>query len=109
MLEETAPYRQAERPCSGKEQPNTCKDNLALALSQFEVVLYWHQVHQCFIRQWLAVGYIKNKQATIFRRWFLYSEYQDGHGNNHYVQHLFKSLDDALAFAVSDNPIKGIR
>lgn len=109
MFEETMRHSEPEVAPSPQNIPNTTKDNRSLALSRFEAVFYWHPTHQRFIRQWLAQGYTKNKQTAIYRKWFLYSEYQDKQGNNHYVQHLFGSLDDALAYAESGASIEEIR
>ncbi|WP_250656701.1 hypothetical protein [Alkalimarinus coralli] len=104
MFEEATLYRQSEVPTVLTHHPDAKSDNCkgsdrAQRLSQLETVQYWHAAHATFVRQWVAPGYIKKQPPATCRRWFLYSEYKDGQGNNCYTQKSFRSLSDAVHYA----------
>ena len=98
MFEEATLYSQSEIPISPTNHPSKPLSKL----SEFEVVCYWHQRHQIYIRQWLTIGYVKSKPSGSRKRWFLYSEYLDRQGNNTYIKNSFSSLDAALQYAESN-------
>ena len=75
-------------------------------LSAYNLSVY-HQLYECDIYSWLAVGAVKVNQRHTEVQYFLYCEYRDRRSASQYVVYSFTSLDKALCFQ-RDNVIRQV-
>lgn len=111
MFEEANLYQCSDitRTLPSKPKIRTSTNPQSTKLSRLEAASFWHNKHHLWVRQWIVEGQVKKRPtAEPLNRWFLYTEYQDNKGNNHYLQNRFTSLSEALAYAetaVLDQPL----